>query len=254
MSRPRPSPPATWPSRRAPATRIRAPLPHFPTSPRAGKMPESPCGRSRAFRPLARSAHGRPERSSAAGGGRDCLEARGGLTGQPRASRRSPAVPAAHPADERAKHPGASRRRPRHFARSAGRGRAKARPRRRRGRAGGIPRSVRGRPRQFARSRSRRAARRDRCGRRGGSDRLEARDGLPGSRWASRRSPAPHAAHVIDERAEHPGASARRPRHFARSRIGRAGRVAEHRPPSPSTGRHGQGGHSGTYGRHVGRE
>ncbi len=106
-------------------------------------MPESPCGRSRAFRPLARSAHGRPERCGRRGG-RDCLEARGGLTGQPRASRRSPVVPAAHPANERAKHPGTSRRRPRHFARSAGRGRAKARPRRRRGRAGGIPRSVRG--------------------------------------------------------------------------------------------------------------
>lgn len=60
-------------------------------------MPESPCGRSRAFRPLARSTHGRPERCGRRGG-RDCLEARGGLTGQPRASRRSPAVPAAHPA------------------------------------------------------------------------------------------------------------------------------------------------------------
>lgn len=211
------------------------------------------------FRPLARSTHGRQEQRGRRGGA-DTPWRRLTAPGPRRASRRSPAVLAARVS-------------PRTSGRNTGvrpqgdggisPARLGAAVRRRdRDAADGERAEYRGpsagRPRHFARSRSRRASRRERCGRRGGSDRLEARGSLPGSRWASRRSPAPHAAHVIDERAEHPGASARRPRHFARSRIGRAGRVTEHRPPSPSpspsTRRHGPGGRSGTYGRHAGRE
>lgn len=90
MSRPRPSPPATWPSRRAPATRIRAPLPHFPTNGRNAGV--SPLG-TPAFRPFVR----------------------------PRARAASlPLTPPPHPR-ERAKCPSRPADKAGHFARSRGR-------------------------------------------------------------------------------------------------------------------------------------
>jgi hypothetical protein len=199
---------------------------------RAGEMPGFVRRVTRVFRPLARSARGRQEQRGRRGGA-DTSWRRLTAPGPRRASRRSPAVLAA-------------RVTPRTSGRNTGvrpqgdggisPARLGAAVRRRdRGAADGERAEYRGpsagRPRHFARSRSRRAARRERCGRRGGSDRLEARAGVRGQPRAPGRSPAPHAAHVIDERAEHPGASARRPRHFARSRIGRAGQVTEHRPP-----------------------
>lgn len=253
--------------------------------PRAGEMPGLDRRATPAFSPLARSW---PEPCGRRGGGRPP-----GGAGRPAGV--APGLQAvtcsargSRP-DERAKHPGAPAGHPRHFARSAGHGRAEPRPGRRRRRAGGIPRCVHeataafrplgwtraggaatgARPRP-ASGRSARVrppgdrgispARGDEAGAVGigaaggvKGDRLEARGGLPGLLRASRRSPAPRAARVPDERAERPGASAGRPRPFARSRI----RSRIRRTERAGTGRHGPasaGGRSGTYGRHTGRE
>lgn len=295
MSRPRPSPPATWPSRRARALTIRAPLPHFPTSlpherakcrnvpPWARRHFARSCVRALAARALSPSPLLLPPRERAkcpchpadeaghfarsCGGRRAAGEIRAaagwkrlpGGAGRPDGVATGLQVVACSARGSRGARAGGTSgcaRRATAAFRPLGWARpyeiaTGARPT-----ASGRNTAVRPRgDRGISPARGHDARRQaDRCSRRGGSDRLEVRGGLPGSRWVSRRSPAPHAAHVGDERAEHPGASARRARHFARSRIGRAGRVTEHRPPSPSTTEHGPGGRSGTYGRHAERE
>lgn len=177
--------------------RVRARSPLVPRSTRErAKYPASAAERRRHF---ARS-RGAGENRAAGGVDGDRLEARGGLPGSPRASRRSPAVLAARvrtsgrnirvrrqgtlgisPArldtgvrsrdqgggvGERAEYRGASTGWPWHFARSAGGGRTKPRPQRNRSRrAGEMPGCVH---RVTAAFRPLVVRRRDRRGRRGG--------------------------------------------------------------------------------------
>lgn len=260
MSRPRPSPPATWPSRRRagafplppspfPLPRGRSPTPRSTPHPRAGEMPGPDRGATPAFRPLVRAGENR-----AAGGVEgDRLEARGGLPGSPRASRRS-----LHDAR------GSRRGRAGGTSGCASRTTAAFRPlgSTQPCEAGSAARPLSASGRSTAvRSKGDRAispARVDdagpgRIGAAGGvgGDRLEARGGPSGSPRASRRSPAPHAARVPDERAEHPGVSAGRSRYSARSRDGRDGPA---RADAAGHGRAGTGWRGGTYGTIAGRE
>jgi len=180
-----------------------------PTRERA-KCPAPTAERRRHF---ARSC-GAGENRAAGGVDGDRLEARGGLPGSPRASRRSPPPRAARVPDERAKHPCPSTGWPWHFARSAGRERAEPRPGRRRRRAGGIPRCVHGVAVAF---RPFVVRRRDRRGRRG-RQRPPGGAGRPAGVATGLQAVACSArGFVADERAKHPGPSAGRPRHFARS-------------------------------------
>lgn len=265
--------------------RVRARSPHVPRSTRErAKYPASAAERRRHF---ARSCGAGQNR--AAGGVESCrLEARVGLPGSPRASRRSPAVLAARvrtsgrnirvrrqgtlgisPArldtggrsrdqcggvGERAEYRGASTRRPRHFARSAGRGRAEPRPGRDRGRrAGEVPGCVRRVTAAFRplvvtrRGRSgsaRQAGWRATAWRRGAACR--GNHGPPGGRLhrvrlASRTSGRNTRVRPQGDRGISPARAS-----DARNETERAG-----------TGRHGWagvGGRSGTYGRHTGRE
>jgi hypothetical protein len=177
-------------------------VPRSTPHPRAGEIPGLDRGATPAFRPLVRGCENR----AAGGVDSDRLEARGGLPGSPRASRRSPAVLAARGSrlasrtsgrnirvrrqgnrgisrarlhagarsrdrgatavGERAEYRGPPAGHPRHFARSAGRGRAEPRPGCDRSRrAGEMPGCVR---RVTAAFRPLVVRRRDRRGRRGG--------------------------------------------------------------------------------------
>jgi hypothetical protein len=207
----------------------RSPLVPRSTRERA-KCPASTAERRRHF---ARSC-GAGENRAAGGVEGDRLEAQDGLPGSPRASRRS-LCGARGSRSERAGetsvsvHGVAVAFRPLGWRRAGGAATA-ARPQSASGQ------NIRVRPpggRGISPARGDEAGAADVEG-----DRLEARGGLPGSPRASRQPPIPRAARVPDERAECPGASAGRPRHFARSRNGRA-RVGER---------------SGTYGTNAGRE
>lgn len=295
MSRPRPSPPATWLSRRGPALSPSAP--HFPTNGRNAGV--SPLG-TPAFRPFVRPraralarplspsplpltrASGRNARvalrtkpgisparavgSRAAGalrqaGGRDCLEARGGLTGQPRASRRSPAAPAAHPAGRAGETSGCVQKataafRPLGWARAC-QGATAAPPW-----ASGRNTAVR--PRATAAFRPLAVTTRGPAGsvRQAGWKRPPGGAGCPAGVAVGLQAVACTACVSRGRRAGGTSGCVRKTTAAFRPLADRTRGTGDRAPATEpeyaqaqaGTGRHGQGGRSGTYGRHAGRE